>query len=155
MTLTPPELDDLRAYIHALTDNITDTDDIAQEAQCRLLTQTGIHEALAWCKTIARRLVIDSYRDASRYAETMTSGADVTTYECELLAVIDLRNAQASVNVTRHQDKLRMWVEGWSYVDIGAEAGQSGYTAQKHVEGAVDVLRAQYHRVTMTTTGDE
>lgn len=114
----------------ALTNDLGEADDVAQEAFVRLWrTRTSIdwtESAIGWLLVAARRIARDRFRRLSRElrlrpAGPVPSGLDAATVE----RFVDLRGQLAILTATERASILLAAAEGWSTEEIGAALGIS------------------------------
>jgi RNA polymerase sigma-70 factor (ECF subfamily) len=114
----------------AMTNDLSDADDVAQEAFVRLWARRGAIDwgepVLGWLLVTARRIALDRFRRLARAlrsgsAPTVPAGVDSTTVE----RFVDLRAELAKLTPAERTAILLSAVEGWSADEIGAALGIS------------------------------
>ena len=114
----------------ALTNDLGEADDVAQEAFVRLWrTRASIdwtEPPIGWLLVAARRVAVDRFRRLARElrlrpAPAVPVGLDATTVE----RFVDLRGQLAVLTAHERAAILLSAVEGWSNEEIGAALGVS------------------------------
>ena len=114
----------------ALTNDLSEADDVAQEAFVRLWSRRATIDwgepVLGWLLVTARRIALDRFRRLARALRLGTAppapaGIDAATVE----RFVDLRSELARLTSTERTAILLSAVEGWSADEIGAALGIS------------------------------
>src|SRR3954447_5709334 len=114
----------------ALTNDLADADDVAQEAFIRLWRSRSTIDwsapPIGWLLVAARRVALDRFRRIARElrlrpAPAVPPGIDVTTVE----AFVDLRARLTSLTAAERVSILLPAAQGWSTEEIGAALGIS------------------------------
>ncbi len=114
----------------AMTNDLAEADDIAQEAFVRLWTRRAAIDwgepVLGWLLVTARRIATDRFRRLARAlrlgsASAVPAGIDATTID----RFVDLRAELARFTPAERTAILLSAVEGWSADEIGAALGIS------------------------------
>ena len=114
----------------ALTNDLSEADDVAQEAFVRLWSRRATIDwgepVLGWLLVTARRIALDRFRRLARVlrlgtAPAAPAGIDAATVE----RFVDLRSELARLTSTERTAILLSAVEGWSADEIGAALGIS------------------------------
>ena len=108
----------------ALTNDLSEADDVAQEAFVRLWSRRATIDwgepVLGWLLVTARRIALDRFRRLGT-APAAPAGIDAATVE----RFVDLRSELARLTSTERTAILLSAVEGWSADEIGAALGIS------------------------------
>jgi len=114
----------------ALTNDLSEADDVAQEAFVRLWSRRATIDwdepVLGWLLVTARRIALDRFRRLARAlrlgtAPAAPTGIDAATVE----RFVDLRSELERLTSTERTAILLSAVEGWSADEIGAALGIS------------------------------
>jgi RNA polymerase sigma-70 factor (ECF subfamily) len=114
----------------ALTNDLSDADDVAQEAFLRLWRRRESIDwsrpALGWLLITARRIAMDRFRRLARdlrlrAAPPLPAGLDATTVE----RFVDLRVQLVALTPTERTAILMSTAQGWSNEEIGSALGIS------------------------------
>ena len=114
----------------ALTNDLGDADDVAQEAFVRLwrtrATIDWSEPAIGWLLVTARRIALDRFRRLARElrlrpAPPIPAGIDAATIE----GFVDLRPRLARLTANERAAILLSAAEGWSSEEIGLALGVS------------------------------
>ena len=114
----------------ALTNDLADADDVAQEAFLRLWrSRTTIDWStppIGWLVVAARRVAFDRFRRIARElrlrpAATVPASVDSATIE----AFVDLRGQLAALSAAERAAVLLPAAEGWTTDEVGAALGIS------------------------------
>jgi RNA polymerase sigma-70 factor (ECF subfamily) len=114
----------------ALTNDLADADDVAQEAFVRLWRSRATIDwsapPIGWLLVAARRVALDRFRRLARElrlrpAPSVPPALDAATIE----AFVDLRGQLAQLTSTERASVLLPAAEGWSNEEIGIALGIS------------------------------
>lgn len=113
----------------ALTNDLGEADDVAQEAFVRLWRRRAMIDwstpAIGWLLVAARRIALDRFRRLARElrlrAPAVPVGLDATTIE----RFVDLRGQLAVLTAHERAAILLSAAEGWSNEEIGTALGVS------------------------------
>jgi RNA polymerase sigma-70 factor (ECF subfamily) len=114
----------------ALTNDLADADDVAQEAFLRLWRSRGAIDwsapPIGWLLVATRRIALDRFRRLARElrlrpAPSVPAGLDTATIE----AFVDLRGRLAVLTAAERASVLLAAVEGWTTEEIAAALGVS------------------------------
>ncbi|MET4897808.1 RNA polymerase sigma factor [Sphingomonadaceae bacterium jetA1] len=151
----------LRSFIHGRVDQHADGEDIAQETLLRLLGYPAarIDNLKALCFAIARNLLLDHHRTASRRAPAELNDDMVCpqpTADHVLAfrrAVAILAQALDRMPPLRREIFLRKRVDGVSTADIAHSLDMSVAAVEKHVVRALNDLRTAMAKRGFTMDG--
>jgi RNA polymerase sigma-70 factor (ECF subfamily) len=114
----------------ALTNDLTEADDVAQEAFVRLWRQRASIEwdepVIGWLLVTARRVALDRFRRLGRALRLGTAGPPNAGIDAATIdRFVDLRAQLARLTAAERTAILLSAVEGWSADEIGAALGIS------------------------------
>jgi len=113
----------------AITNDLSDADDVAQEAFARLWARREsvdwTEPILGWLLVTARRIAVDRFRQLARALRFGAAAPPAAIDAHTIDRFVDLRAELARLSPTERASILMAAVEGWTAEEIGASLGVS------------------------------